>query len=543
MGPNSYNHYTALTVRQDSIALFHILDIAEFPTYSIIKNEISRSGSKTWTEKELAAYRDRICPVLARGLKLYVDDKQLGLKLLDCRVKILESKYAPLEPGQQRDLRAIERRKIPWYTLWIEMDLDAGFRVKPEQTHRARFEDGNFRDKLAGWKEIELLDSESAKITKGRERLNPTRSGRLDVDKLNDLTLSMDPSKMPADAEASFEFKAGAGARTGAERASRASGNLLQRAIAALPELPELLDTRYFLPAAMGLAFILGCLHALSPGHGKTLVAAYLIGSRGRVSDAIFLGFVVTVAHVFSVVILGLVILFATSNIDNRAVEVYLELCSGILIVAIGVWMFARNAAGRGPAHVHDQYGRHINPETGAVLDHGHDHGHTHDAHTHDHRHHDHSHSHEHGHDHPHDHDHAHSHGHHHHENDHDHHSHSHDHSHAPAPPDARASWWDILVLGVTGGIVPCPTALIVLFSAVALKKTGLGLSLIVVFSMGLASVLIAIGILMVKAKGFMDKRLKENGALRLLPFVSAVIITGIGAAFVLRAARVLGWL
>lgn len=514
MGPNSYNHYTALTVRQDSVALFHILDIAEFPTYSIIKNEISRSGKKTWTEEELAAYRDRICPVLARGLKLYVEDKQLGLNLLDCRVKILESKYAPLEPGQQRDLRAIERRKIPWYTLWIEMELQAGFRVKPGQTHRARFEDGNFRDKLAGWKEIELLDSKTAKITKGRENLNSARSGRLDVDKLNDLTLAMAPSKMPTDTEASFEFEAGAGARTGAERASRARGNLLQRAMAALPELPELLDTRYFLPAAMGLAFILGCLHALSPGHGKTLVAAYLIGSRGRVSDAIFLGFVVTVAHVFSVVILGLVILFATSNIDNRAVEVYLELCSGILIIAIGVWMFARNAAGQGPAHVHDQYGRHINPETGAVLDHGHAHGHAHDAHTH---------------------------GHHHHEHDHSHHTHAHD--HAPAIQDGRASWWDILVLGVTGGIVPCPTALIVLFSAVALKKTGLGLSLIVVFSMGLASVLIAIGILMVKAKGFMDKRLKETGALRLLPFVSAVIITGIGAAFVLRAARVLGWL
>ena len=232
MGPNSYNHYTALTVRQDSVALFHILDIAEFPTYSIIKNEISRSGSKRWTEEELAAYRDKICPVLKRGLKLYVDDKQLGLNLLDCRVKILESKYAPLEPGQQRDLRAIERRKIPWYTLWIEMELQTEFRVKPGQTHRARFEDGNFRDKLAGWKEIELLDSKTAKITGGRENLNPARSGRLNVDTLNDLTLTMDPSKMPADTEASFEFEAGAGARTGAERASRAKGNLLQRATA-----------------------------------------------------------------------------------------------------------------------------------------------------------------------------------------------------------------------------------------------------------------------------------------------------------------------
>ena len=97
--------------------------------------------------------------------------------------------------------------------------------------------------------------------------------------------------------------------------------------------------------------------------------------------------------------------------------------------------------------------------------------------------------------------------------------------------------------MGVTGGIVPCPTALIVLFSAVALRKTGFGLALIAVFSMGLAAVLIAVGVLMVKARGFMDKRLVESGVIRVLPYISAIIITAIGTAFIFRAAHALKWL
>jgi len=552
MGPNSFNHYSAVTVQAGSVRVLNILDIAEFPTYTIIKKDISARGDKTWTDAELAAYKKTICPQLARGLSLTVDDKRLTLSVEDCRVQIRESKYAPLEPGRERDLRAQQRRKIPWYTLWVEMDLAAPFAVNPGRTHEAHFEDANFADKPAGWKEIELLDSDTAKITRGRESLHAIHSGRLDVDKLNELMLKMDPSAMPRDAAATFRYEAGAGAHTHSAGASRVKGSWLKRAAAALPELPELLGSEYFLPVAMGFAFLLGCFHALSPGHGKTLVAAYLIGSRGRVIDAVFLGVVVTIAHVFSVVVLGLVILMAATSIDNGRIEEYLQFGSGILIVAIGIWMFARNARGQAPAHAHDQFGRHIDPRTGAILDQGHahhDHAHSDHAHNHhshgdpEHAHNNHTHDHDLGHSHSHDHDHGRAHN-------HDHAHHDHEHSHEPDPGHAtraaapdRAGWWDILVLGITGGIVPCPTALIVLFSAVALKKIGLGLSLIVVFSMGLAAVLIAIGILMVKAKGFMDRHLRETGAIRLLPYVSAAIITAIGAAFLVRAAHALGWM
>lgn len=483
MGPNSYNHYSAITVHAGAINVFYIMDIAEFPTYAIIKNDISRRRNKVWTDEELTAYRQNICPELARGLTLTVDKKKLALKSDACRVEILPSKYAPPRPGRERDLRALERRKIPWYTLWIELELSARFAVEPGRVHAASFEDANYADMAAGWREIELLDSDTAKITGGRGSLNQIHSGRLNTEKLNDLMLKVDKDDMPRDTSAAFRYAAGAGARTSSSGASRVRGSWLKRATAALPELPELLNSHYFPLAAMAFAFILGCLHALSPGHGKTLVAAYLIGSRGRVSDAVLLGVVVTVSHVLSVVALGAVIMLATTNIDNRRVEEFLQLGSGILIVAIGLWMFARNT------------GRHK---------HSHDHGHTH----------------EHGHDHN--------------------QTHEHDHAHHH---QERATWRDIFVLGVTGGIVPCPTALIVLFSAVALKQIGFGLALIAVFSMGLAAVLIAIGILMVKARGFMDKRLVESGAIRILPFVSAAIITAIGAAFIVRAAHALKWL
>ena len=501
MGPNSFNHYAAITVHHDAVRIHYILDIAEFPTYTIIKTRISPRGAKTWADADLARYQRAACPQLARGLSLYIDNKKQNLKSRDCRVQVRASKFAPIKPEQKFDLRAQQRRKIPWYTLWIEMELEARVQAAAGTRREAEYEDANFADEPAGWKEIELLGSNTARIVKTHTRLSSLHSARLNGNTLSELAKTVDPSRMPRDAAAAWTYERGAGAASEHAAASRVRAGWLARAKARLPELPDLLEASYFLPLALGLAFALGCLHALSPGHGKTLVAAYLIGSRGRVSDAVFLGLVVTVSHVLSVVVLGVVLMAATAGISSARITVLLEGASGLLIVLIGLWMFARNAAGRGPAHVHDEFGRHV--------DHSHHYGDGH-AHTH-------------------------------HGQDHAHH-HAHGHNHAPEPP-VRAGWWDITVLGVTGGIVPCPTALIVLFSAVALHRIVLGLALIVAFSVGLACVLIAIGILMVKAKGLMHKSLRQSGLIRFLPYVSATIITLIGAAFLLRALIALGWL
>ncbi|MCA9770761.1 MAG: hypothetical protein KC466_00040 [Myxococcales bacterium] len=256
---------------------------------------------------------------------------------------------------------------------------------------------------------------------------------------------------------------------------------------------------------AMALAFGLGAAHALSPGHGKTLVAAYLVGSKGTVGQAVLLGGVVTFTHTFIVIVLGVLALVASEYFLPETVAPVLGTLSGLLIIGVGILMFRRGLGGGHQAHGHD---------------HGHDHSHDH---THDH-------DHDHGHDHSHDHDHGHDHGggHHHH-----------------APPDGKVTLGSLLALGVSGGMVPCPSALVLLLTAIALQRIGFGLALVFTFSLGLALVLIVIGVLLVSAKSFMDRFGSENGAfaraVHVLPIVSATVVTMLGIAITWQSVASLG--
>ncbi len=289
--------------------------------------------------------------------------------------------------------------------------------------------------------------------------------------------------------------------------------------------------------AALVISFVLGGLHALTPGHGKAIVAAYLVGSKGRVIDAVFLGLVVTFTHTFSVIALGVVILVAQEFAPEDIVP-WLSLFSGILIVGIGAWLLAKNMKQYYTGGAHSQSHGHQHP-------HGHDHGHSHD----------HNHSHDDGHSHAHDHDHDHDHGHddeHSHDHDHDHgHSHDHDHdpghthshggrTHSHVPPE-RTSFWGLLSLGISGGIVPCVDALIGLLFAISLNKLVWGLIILSAFSLGLAAVLVAIGILMVMAKPLMARFTGEGVWLQRLPIFSAAVVILLGAVLVFKAINSVG--
>ncbi len=236
--------------------------------------------------------------------------------------------------------------------------------------------------------------------------------------------------------------------------------------------------------AALLLAFGLGAAHALSPGHGKTLVAAYLVGSHGTVHHAVALGFLVTITHVLSVVVLGLVALWASESIMPEKLMPWTALAAGILVILMGAWMLIRK-----------------------IL--GHEHGH---YHPHDH--------HEHGHDH-----------HHSHHQDHIHHQdHSHEHlTYNKHPSGVR--WGELLALGVSGGLVPCPSATVVLLLAIYVGKIGLGLALIGSFSLGLAATLVLVGIMVVKARGILTYLSKGRfaKAAKILPMLSAVAVLCIG--------------
>jgi ABC-type nickel/cobalt efflux system permease component RcnA len=225
-------------------------------------------------------------------------------------------------------------------------------------------------------------------------------------------------------------------------------------------------------------------MHAMSPGHGKTVVGAYLIGSRGTVKHAAFLGATVTITHTIGVFALGLVTLFASRYALPEKLYPVLSFVSGALVVAIGLSLFTRRLR--------------------ALL------GVT--AHDHDHRHHDHQ-------------DHS-----------------AGGHTHLPPGADgSEISWQGLLTLGVSGGIMPCPSALVVMLAAISLNRIGYGLVLIVAFSLGLAGALTAVGLAFVYG-GKLLARVPASGKLmRALPVVSAFVIAVLGAAICYQAMRQAG--
>jgi ABC-type nickel/cobalt efflux system permease component RcnA len=218
------------------------------------------------------------------------------------------------------------------------------------------------------------------------------------------------------------------------------------------------------------------------------MVAAYLVGSQGTAVHACLLGMIVTLSHTAGVFLLGAVTLYLSKYVVPERLYPWLGALSGLTIAILGIYLLIQRWRGK----------------------HGHSHSHSHP----------HSHSHDHGHDH-----------HHHHHHHHHAHPHSHDHVHR------TVSYRQLLALGITGGIVPCPAALVVLLSAIALHRIAFGLFLIVAFSFGLAAVLIAIGLLMVYARRFMSKVSGEGTLItRWLPVASAAFITVLGVSITIRA-------
>src|ERR1700678_2264247 len=284
---------------------------------------------------------------------------------------------------------------------------------------------------------------------------------------------------------------------------------LLQAAAPQTDALTRLLHqqqlTPWMIAAAIGIAFGLGAAHALTPGHGKTIVAAYLVGSRGTLKHAAFLGGMVTFTHTVSVFLLGLATLFLFQYVVPQKVTQVLGAISGLSIVVIGGWMLYKRLHGAGPGHSHDN-------------EHEHAHAHSHD-HAHEHHHHDHPH------------DHAHD------------HAHSQTHSHGPGGhthmPE-EISWSSLVALGASGGLVPCETALVLLLTAIALRRVGLGLVLLISFSLGLALVLMAIGVLVIYAKNLLPSGSGGNPFFRWIPVASAAVVMLLG---LVMTGVSLGWI
>jgi ABC-type nickel/cobalt efflux system permease component RcnA/hydrogenase/urease accessory protein HupE len=300
-----------------------------------------------------------------------------------------------------------------------------------------------------------------------------------------------------------------------------------QKDLIAMIKKPELSMPVIF--AVLTGSFIWGAGHALTPGHGKAIVAAYLVGARSTPWHAIYLGLTVTATHTLVVFGMGLITLFASHYILADQLYPWLSLLSGLIVVGMGATMAVSRIRGL----MHGNHG------------HAHHHGgHTHDEHSHthhheEHTHHDHTHSHSHtGHTHDH-HDHVHSHHHEGHTHDHDDHSHHHGHSHLPPGADGKpVTWRSLLGLGISGGLLPCPSALVLLLAAVSLGRVGLGMVLVTVFSLGLACVLITVGLLFIKGSRLVSAIPRAAVLGRWLPSFSALAIMVIGIVITVGAVK-----
>jgi nickel/cobalt exporter len=291
---------------------------------------------------------------------------------------------------------------------------------------------------------------------------------------------------------------------------------------------------------ALLLAMGWGALHSLSPGHGKTMVAAYLVGTRGTARHALLLGLFVTVTHTIGVLALGLVTLFASRYILPETLFPWINLVAALAVVSIGAsvaWrrlraMRRRHAdAHESPRHAHDHDHDHVTahdpgePAKALVLAGAH----SHEAETHDHGHGHHHHGDDHSHDHGHGHDH--DHGHHHHDHGHDHGPGGHSHT----PPE-DLSMRSLLVVGASAGLLPCPSALVLLLGAIALDRVGYGLVLVLAFSLGLAGLLSIIGLLVLYARRWVERLPLDGRFAAAVPTLSALVIVGLGVMLTVQA-------
>lgn len=481
-----------IRIEADKIGLEYAVGFAQIMAFPE-RRAIDADGDGALSDAEVSTYLKTMEDKLRSGLFIEIDGTRPELWPVDREAKLNADQLGP-----------------------IPFEINFGFEVDLIQLmgveHELVFRDDNYVG-YPGWMEpiVEASDpatiSESFRPWAQRDTYDTWASSR------EERTLRV--LFTTTDVEATWASSSDGGtspAIAGIAEPERGRSSGIKKQLEDILQRPRL-NVRFVLFALL-IAGFLGAAHALQPGHGKTVVAAYLIGSRGTVWNAVFLGLIVTLTHTSSIILLGLLTLFASQYILPQQLFPWLGFLSGIFILGVGIWLFIR-ALNRSAGHSHSH---------GPL---GHTHTHPHPDEAHEHLPHDRaesSHIHEQAHTHPHE-NHV-------HEQAHTHPHEDHDHLHVPdrdASPEQGVSWGSLLSLGISGGLVPCPGALVILLSAIALNRIVFGLSLIVAFSVGLAAVLITIGVLIVVARSFMDRFTGEGKIIQRLPLVSAVVIIVLG--------------
>jgi ABC-type nickel/cobalt efflux system permease component RcnA len=436
MGNFAICHYARLTPSAGRLAIHYLLDFAEMPA----------ADELPLLDRDRRDYLRRAQASLAEGLDVTCDGQPL--KLEAGGADAVESPGA----GGLRTLRLICDWRAPL----------------PERPRlEIAYQDNNYLERV-GWKEVVATAGEGTALT---------QSDVPAADLSAELTVYPPDAPGPGRTDAHFTVVPGAG---GPAPPTVADGTPSHRGNAFTDSITIGHLTPWTVVLALLAAFWLGAAHGLTPGHGKTLAAAYLVGSRGTARHAVLLGLTVTVSHMLGVYGVGLVALLASRYVVPERLYPWLGLASGLLVVGVGLAMLrSRWRAWRAEA----------------------DHRRAHELQE--------------------------EHGHHHHGGGSDHH---HD-----LPDEIRLG--SLLALGVSGGLVPCPDALVVMLAAVALGRTVFGLLLITAFSLGLAGVLVAVGLLVVRARPWIERRGGGGRRLSWLPIVAAGAVTLIGLALAIVAA------
>jgi nickel/cobalt exporter len=458
LGNFTINHSSSLEFAEETARITYVLDFAEIPTLQQ-KARLDADTDGKLSEEEANAYLEAEMPSLVEGLRLRAGNEVLPLEVLD--------RSAEYRPGQGG---------LP--TLRVEAHLLAD--LPKDWRGEVHYADQTYENRL-GWREIVVRDGPEVAVrdstVQAKSVSNELRSYPRDM-------LSSPPDAR----EATFTLAPGDGSveNATAQRAGTSFGGVTGR-VDALVSVERL--SAAVVALSILSAFFWGAAHALTPGHGKAVVAAYLIGARGTARHAGFLGLTVTLTHTAGVFVLGAVTLYLSRYILPEVLYPWLSVASGLLVVLIGLVLLYRHLE---------------------KMSHDRKAGHTHVEHTHPHNG-EHSHAH-----------HTHSHG-------------GHTHSHLPAD-GSKVTWRGLMALGVSGGLVPCPAALVLLLGAISLDRLGFGIVLVLAFSAGLAVVLTGIGFLMIYARKLFERFTFEARMPRLLPVVSASIITLAGVGIALGA-------
>jgi len=451
LGNFSVNQYSRLEVEKSHIKIRQILDMAEIPTFQL-KNEIDTNKDETLSKEELNAFAEKIAPKILANLSLTVNGQSVALNSDSKNISLLEG-----------------AGNLP--TLRVEWNLSSEL-SNLNEVNQVKFENKNYTERL-GWNEIVINRVGKVNVFDS----NAFGSG------ITDELKSYPAENLNAplnERTAVFSFSDGAvpsNAKALQNRDGHTNNALQKDKFAELIAVPEITPTIALF--GLLLAIGLGAMHALSPGHGKTVVGAYLVGSRGTVKHAVFLGLTVTITHTLGVFALGLITLFASNYILPETLMPLLSFFSGLIVFYIGLSMFKSRLFSvlgweKVAAHHHADHSHADSPDAFT---------HTHDGHTHSH-----------------------------------------------LPPE-EVSWKSLLGLGISGGLLPCPSALVLMLSAINLGRIGYGLILTTAFSFGLAATLTAVGLIFLYGgRVFSGSRLAENRIVKTVPVFSAFVITFLGA-------------